>query len=769
MRSWCKRILAATGALTFLTSSFPVWACGPFFDETIFVYTTHPDVPLRKYAGGTLGLLHPDYARSYLVVAYRYLEERPFAPPEQNALVKMWEDRLSYDGSQYDVIDKWKEARKKAGVPDADLRIDEFRGCGKRAEWGGYEDNFLNCPNDAFTTATATLNNLVQKYGTGSAPVKEWVKAQDMVFSHCSGPQYDYTTKMYSDEPPLPTALTSGDPASLADRAYQVACANFYACNYDEAHKLFMAIAADKSSRWQPYAAYLAARAILRNATVGSAPDRARLLQESATALKTIANDAGVLASVKNASLNLVAYIEAQLDPVGRLATISDTVAAAKDEAHVARDIGDLTTVYDKVYGVDFENTQSVLPSKKNVSAALQQSDLIDWINNYQGARDSSARLEALKQWNKTHSNAWLIAYLAHARSQDLTPALSKAAQELGPTSPAFWTVRYHLMRLAIAANDKARAEKALPDLTQAPPSTVNAFRSLNLSLVQNVEQFLANGIQHAAGLSDETTGTDFPDDLAKAEKANDFEPGKEWLIPEAADVINEKMPLSLETKIATEDKLPPRIKADLLQAAFVKAVITNNFPTADRLNAPLQAALPKLSSHLADFQKAKTADEKRFVAAAMILMNPGLQPDVSFGTGRPESLYEMDDFQNNWWCPAATKSEPDANAVRSGGPKTIKISDFVAAAEKQTAARENQTVKSYGVGVNYLLKTVLAWASKNPQDARLPETLYHAIRSPKFSCTDKSTRSLSKNAFDFMHAHYPKNQWTVKSKYYYG
>ena len=44
---------------------------------------SHPDVPLEKYAAGHLGIVHPSFARSYLVVAYRYFSAVPLSKDEQ--------------------------------------------------------------------------------------------------------------------------------------------------------------------------------------------------------------------------------------------------------------------------------------------------------------------------------------------------------------------------------------------------------------------------------------------------------------------------------------------------------------------------------------------------------------------------------------------------------------------------------------------------------------------------------------------------------------
>jgi len=80
-------------------------ACGPFFSDTIFVYTKHPDFPLERFAKGQLGVLRPSYARSYLFAAYRNLTNAAFSDAEQAALKSLWEDRLNNSWDSND--DAW--------------------------------------------------------------------------------------------------------------------------------------------------------------------------------------------------------------------------------------------------------------------------------------------------------------------------------------------------------------------------------------------------------------------------------------------------------------------------------------------------------------------------------------------------------------------------------------------------------------------------------------------------------------------------------------
>ena len=65
--------------------------------------------------------------------------------------------------------------------------------------------------------------------------------------------------------------MLSADAPALAqaDRAYQIAAAHFYAGQFVEAEAAFTAIARDSASPWRAMAPYLAARAIVRQATIG--------------------------------------------------------------------------------------------------------------------------------------------------------------------------------------------------------------------------------------------------------------------------------------------------------------------------------------------------------------------------------------------------------------------------------------------------------------------------------------------------------------------
>lgn len=71
-----KRLLGAVAIAPVATAAG--WrlarACAPDFFRAVFSYARHPDMPRPEFIDGRLGVLRPSFARSYLVVAYRYLD-----------------------------------------------------------------------------------------------------------------------------------------------------------------------------------------------------------------------------------------------------------------------------------------------------------------------------------------------------------------------------------------------------------------------------------------------------------------------------------------------------------------------------------------------------------------------------------------------------------------------------------------------------------------------------------------------------------------------
>ena len=134
-------------------------------------------------------------------------------------------------------------------------------------------------------------------FGADSPKVREWLAAQDVVFSNCH------------EGNKLPEPTNDQDASVRADRAYQTAAANFYATNYDLAKQQFDAIAKDKNSSYRIVAPYLAARAMLRKGSFAEKPEDAKpSLSDAEERLNAILKDSSLKLAHHGASrlLNLV-------------------------------------------------------------------------------------------------------------------------------------------------------------------------------------------------------------------------------------------------------------------------------------------------------------------------------------------------------------------------------------------------------------------------------------------------------------------------------
>jgi len=205
MRRW--RTLAVALAAAALLAAPPLRsrsdASGFASTVTIFESHVHPDLPFDRFTAGRLGIIQPTWDHSFLYFAYRSLAGPGFNPTEQKTMVSLWNDWLGLEpippresdwiaNMNLEIVSQkaglvrvgeaandWLDARGK--VPGVGL-IDGIGIYGDAPGMG----SFINCGDDAFHTATGTLDAMIAKFGLSSPQVKQWVEAQDQVFDNCS-------------------------------------------------------------------------------------------------------------------------------------------------------------------------------------------------------------------------------------------------------------------------------------------------------------------------------------------------------------------------------------------------------------------------------------------------------------------------------------------------------------------------------------------------------------------------------------------------------
>jgi hypothetical protein len=732
-----------------------IYGCGPWFDEAIFIPGGAPQTSQAEFAAGKLGILLPTMRRSYLIVAYRYLSGMKLTAEQRRDAMDVWNRNMGLTpppfADQHPASDAWLKTRERVVGP---MRIEPVRVYAPVIKNQPYQ-TFLNCPDDAFNTAERTLDARVQRYGAGSAAVKEWLRAQDQVFANCDGAPSV-----------VPAALVeSADPLLRADRNYQIAAALFYQRRFEEAAVAFNAVAKDKDSPWAPYGEYLAARAMVRKATL------------------TTTNDGKLeMAGLRAAQGNLETALQHSQSVAMReaLRRLLDYVRFRTEPEKRAVELEELMTQPDP--GPDFK--QHLWDYVLLVSGGEQAKDLSDWIKTFYTDRtyehplgvvrpsENEDARHAVERWRQEHSLTWLIAALDLSDPKDASTAeLLKAAEKVPVTSPGYTSVRYYALRAMAGRQEQEAARKELDSWLSRSESelshgTSNLFNEERQKLSTSLADFLTHAAEVPAQIGLDTDGGDLAgdDEQSLTERAKK-DKGKAFFNEYSAQILAQRMPLKLLVESVKLPTLPTPLRRELARSTWTRATVLGNMAAADELQ-PVIAELDKpLWNAMEPFRSAKTNEDKRFAAAFVTLQNPGLSPYVRTGLLRLVMLGEIDNFRDNWWCEPVNDGSVRIRTDRDPG---LPVPSFLSANEITQLDRENDRLAEAAVAPNFLADEVLGYARSHPSDERVPQALHLAVRSTRYGCTDAETTKWSQNAFRLLHEHYPNSEWTMKTKYYY-
>jgi hypothetical protein len=873
-------------------------ACGPFAKIAVFVNGFHPDLPMNRFAAGELGIINPTYARSYLVVAYRYLAGIKNPPEKQKEFVVLWQRRLeTLDVSVQDAIANWSTERKKV-YPAKGKDQDAY-------ETNGYY-GYLTYNADAFNTATKTLRSKIEKYGANDERVKQWLKTQDTVFGISSSTNSDNTASTSNSGTAGDTAGntgkatagntssdttaggTSADGKSDADAAYQLACKDFYSQKYEDAVEKFKAIAADSSSPWQQWANYLAARAYCRQATLGDEIIVEDLKKAKELVDKVIVDSKDNPRMLANAK-RLNSFLEYRLNPGERARQVVAALTSEGTQEDLTEALGDYTILLDKVLekqtsnsptSMRFDdqhdgniqpgegaakefNTSNLLDSSavsyaalfaitllgthrlwwrrrnedaklsrnSHIAAALSVSllscslmscsknaapqtseekettrvlaqtpeasggklpspgdvvlddDMTKWILNFQDTKPE-ALSKALDQWKKSKSLPWLVSVISKLKATDARKAEVVAeAAKISKDSPAYLTLEFHQIRLLAEENKPKEAASRLNALlaevgSKLPPSTRNALFEMGVSCAGSLAEFVKLAAPSPAVVTWDYDSNELPDNDSESE------PGPARLKPidkylnytgcltgEAAEIVNNNVPLGTFAALASNTTLPAAVRFDLAQAGWVRSVMLKNEKMATTLSPVLAKLRPQLSKSLTTYDAASSGTEKEFAGLTAILRNPGMRPYVTPGLVRETAFDKIDNYRNNWWDaeqPQAARNPYMDNGEEAEKEKKPSTAAFLTPAEAEQGSKESAAIAAQGTAPNVLAQRVLALSKAKPKDPRLAEMLHLVVTTTRYGNTDDETTALSKQAYQALHKNFPNDPWTKKTKFWF-
>jgi hypothetical protein len=746
---------------------------------------------MSAFSQGRIGIVLPTWYRAYLVVAYRYLESKPLTPQEQKSLLERWDvdHPLPPPDTTQRAIALWMSARKHY-LPSAPPKdIQEFK-----PNTAYYFE--ANCLAPAFISAAATLENRARRVGPASPELKEWVHGQDAVFSNCGGGVVD-----------IPNELPAAASGWLrADRAYQVAAADFYSGHFADAVGRFQEIALDSSSPWQGLSTYLVARALVRQAAAQTTkPNQTYnpvLLAKAEVWLKNPTDDPKLeaLHPDERALLDLVRY---HLYPDQRQHELARMLADAGNGNRFGQYLRDYTMLLDRFLdtypefpGVDSwtpeyrERKQAWLLERYTDLKPQRGDDLSDWVMTMQW-NAPAAKEHAVAKWRSTHTIPWLVVALGKLEADDTAPeGLINAAAEIPADSAAYATVAYQRARLAREAGDDQLARRVLQDALSLgknlPDSAAHLLQDEQTTVAADFEDFQSR-IWQTPILFD--FGDGLPDTESRcydAECGLTFygvakPPRSAHLLPQfsatAATLLNTQLPLKRLVELVQSSSLPENLRQRMAPAVWARAALLNDFESANGVAAAATAARPELRAYLADYRGAKTAQQRQFAAVFALLHFPGLRPFVDDSYPRTTGFGKIDNYRDNWWCgdvggvaDQVNYSKPyleSAGEIRELSPPVSSLA-FLDSSDKLRATAEWQQLRLTGFAGRYLPRIVIDWASRNPEDPRVPEALHLAVRATRYGCSDGKPNKLSRQAYTTLHKNYPHSEWAKRTPFWF-
>jgi hypothetical protein len=482
--------------------------------------------------------------------------------------------------------------------------------------------------------------------------------------------------------------------------------------------------------------------------------------------------------------------VRLRLHPRERLKELAKTLTEKAPNPNLKQDLIDYTVLLDGYLERDEEEEAQATSPKGENHTVPREEDLSDWIATFQGAGVQGSQgvgdqtgqdvrepgEHAVARWEATHSNPWLVAALTHAEGKDpKANELIAEALKVKNNSAAFVSARFQAIRLLIEQGRNTEARKLVDESVNAnrsllDESALNLFSSQKLKLAQSLAEFLADATRVPATLSVNDDGREIPADDSWLSDANKARKNKPLFDYDAGHAFNAQMPLSVLKEAVKSSALPAAPRRDLAQAVWLRAALLGDTKTADELTPVLGALIPELKPLLQTYQSSTQPDEKRFAAIYAWLKFPGMEPVVDIGYGREEPLNKQDSYRDNWWCRSLyVPTPPQENreivefTATSGPPPA-----FLSAAEKQKGESEAAALRALGTAPNYISRQVIDWANRRPADPRAPEALHLAVRTTRYSCTDKDTARWSKAAFDLLHKKYPGSPWAKKTPYWF-
>jgi tetratricopeptide (TPR) repeat protein len=763
-----------------------VEACGPDLSPPTFTNYNAPDAPFEVYARGNLGLIEPGYFHVYLYAAYRNLTGKPPSDAEIAVMKNPYAVPASQTAPQQSStnqppanwIQRWQDARKQVLGDSAQGTFGYYteKGVFRTFREKNAYFQYYNCLAGAFENAVNVLDSRVAQFGAQSPYVRDWLAAQDQVFSNCPD-SFGYPPR--APGPFIPAAASASDPQIIReDRAYQIAAAHFYSGDFEQARAEFAAIAEDPSSPYRAVAPYLVARVLVREGTLTPGTIDVTVLEQAERQLETVLVDKN-LAEIHPAAQGLLDFVRIRLYPKERQEQLESALSGEKPDPNFRQNLIDYLWLLDR--SIPANRPQGASQGATQATAPANRGDMTDWILSFQNTGKNAFQY-SLTRWRETQSLPWLVAAISQARGSDAgATRLGAAALKVASSSPAYVTVTFHRLRLLAESGQEEQARAGLNKVLDSPASGLtasarNEFLALRMTLATGLQDWL----RFAPRVPTEE-GWDAPP--AQSQPKNP----PSYFDADASVILTEKLPLRSLAQAARSTVLPAPLRKQIAIASWTRAILLDNETIAREMTPELAALAPELKERLDAYTSAKNAAARKFAAVFLILHFPAMRPFVNAGEFRvsyngAEKLADIDPFRDNWWClmgppPKSAQWQWNYYAMYTKLSAPLrqiypdgKVSSpaFLNTSDRAAAAKEWDALGSLPAAPSWLGRETLAWASAHPSDPRVPEALHLVVWATRYGCLDADSGKYSRRAFTLLHKSYPGNQWAKKTPYWF-
>jgi len=435
---------------------FATEATGPNLPEIRFFSRSgqDPESDIPFFHGG-LGILRPSMDDNRLYAAYRLMMGGSFTDAQAQQLLARC---CGTADVEYTALTSWNDVRNRVLGPPARERDLPVRN--RPADIAGFD---VSCFPNAYRNAAATLRARIAEHGIGDAWVREWALGQDIVLRNCQANAY------------IPQEAPSAPAWLKADRAYQIASTYFYQFDYARAGELFAEIGRDASSPWRKIARYLAVRSAVHAAIADKTPD---LIAAADGAVAAMAADVE-LADYRDDAPRLASMLAFGTRPRERAQELEKTLLAADLPATLAVDARDLEWLE--------------RPGHRYTDLGAWIHD-VDLLMSEKGRKDATAKADVLRRWHESKRLPWLVATLMWLAPGDPETAEAVAASRETPaSSPAYYTLAWHRVRLLIGEDKREDARTELDQMlgtASLPAGVGNLLRYHRLKLARNLAEF---------------------------------------------------------------------------------------------------------------------------------------------------------------------------------------------------------------------------------------------------------------------------------------